>query len=132
MIWKTLTAAALALVLAACASNPEGAAEPDPKRLAESWVGHPVSQLISSWGEPLKVRPGENGHHIYSWHAVRRYFQAPQCHRVGARGVGSCDAGLLLTFACDFVFDADPQGTITAANGRGDCLPLDSLETPTS
>ncbi len=132
MIRKMLTAAALTLVLAGCASKPDSASDPGPRLLAESWVGYPVSQLISSWGEPEKVRPAEDGHHVYSWHAVRRYFQAPQCHRVGARGVGSCDAGLLLTFACDFVFDTDPQGTITAANGRGDCLPLERLETPTS
>ena len=127
MIGRTVLAALLLLVVSGCASKP-----PEPKELAESWIGQPVDKLIASWGQPDKIEEVNSGRQVYSWHAERRYIQAPQCGTTGIRSIGPCSAARVLRFTCDFDFSTDPEGRITAAEGSGRCLPIPGLEAPTS
>ncbi|MDJ0944026.1 MAG: hypothetical protein QNJ30_11200 [Kiloniellales bacterium] len=124
MIGRLLLAAVLGLSLAACAKRTE------PGDLAASWVGQPVGALIASWGVPDKIEDDLGGHRVYSWHAERRYVQPPQCSSTGFRSVGPCIPGRVLILGCDFEFEADAEGEILAASGRGDCLPLRRLSPP--
>ena len=124
MMGKVIIAGLLGLTLVACASRPQ------PEELAESWVGHQVADLIDSWGTPDKVEPALGGRSVYSWHAERRYIQPPQCGSTGIRSVGPCTGGRVITFSCDFDFNADAEGQILSASGRGDCLPLRGLSGP--
>ncbi len=126
MIARLFIVGVLGLALAACASRPE------PEKLAASWVGYPVGQLIDSWGTPDKIEPAAGGGSIYSWRAERRYVQPLQCGSTGIRSVGPCTGGYVQVYSCDFDFDADAEGQILSASGRGDCLPLRSLTGPQS
>ena len=124
MIGRIIIAGLLGLSLAACTSPPK------PEELAASWVGHPVGELIDTWGAPDKIEPALGGRSVYSWHAERRYVQPPQCGSTGIRSVGPCTGGRVITYRCDFDFNADAEGQILSASGRGDCLPLRGLSGP--
>jgi hypothetical protein len=38
----------------------------------ESWVNHPISEVIASWGEPTQIVPSDEGS-VYAWREILPY-----------------------------------------------------------
>lgn len=63
---------ASAVLIALCAA---GCVHRAPKTAMGSWIGHPDSELIESWGQPDETVPQADGTHISTW--FYRYSEFP-------------------------------------------------------
>ena len=60
-----LSAAILALFLAACASNPAGGGDATSARM--SWQGATYDEVVAKWGTPVRSTKMSDGRDVYTW-----------------------------------------------------------------
>lgn len=82
---------ALALLLSGCAGTTYDD-DDDESRIhhaAVSWVGAPVDDMVSAWGEPnnLNVQPSEYSDGLMRWRSTR---QAATPNRIGGPSTQTC------------------------------------------
>lgn len=83
----------------------------------ERWVGHPLSDLVATWGAPA-TEAHEEGNHVFFWPATR-YGQRTLPANL-APGNTDTVFGTLEDYRCRAAVVVDAEETIVAATWRGE------------
>ena len=103
------------LGLAACV----GAGSPSPPNLdLQHWVGHPVSEVVATWGPPSRVADAAAGGARYSWLATA-YGERSQAANRSPTGRGD-DRQALAQLRCRALLQTDAAGVVTSATWAGE------------
>jgi hypothetical protein len=90
----------------------------NPQKIAASWEGHNINDLIASWGAPNQVIDNGSDGKIMVWrrsHSFQMQGTADTTY-IGSSAYTTYSPGQTLQFSSSMTFWVNPQGTIYRAS----------------